>query len=156
MGRDMQKSDPQPTDRVIGSISENHRRRINAALGLIDQALGRWAQYAAGAEGIGLLLHLRNDLTANQRQALARLIEQTRELVTELSRGLDLKTQTRTVRSILPGECGILWETVAGLDPRHLQAWGGTEPEFDAYWEPRRQMLEDLLDRVLKVVADTP
>jgi hypothetical protein len=149
----MRERERKPADRATPPIGENHRRRISAALGLIDQALGRWAQYAAGAEDTGSFRHLRNDLTADERQTLGNVIAEIRALLTELGQGLALKTQVRSVRGTLPGECGILWETIAGLDPQHLKAWGSTDAEFDDYWEPRRQMLEALLNRVMAVVS---
>ena len=143
--------EPEVTADVI-PIGDNHRRRIGASLSLIDDVLVQWERYAAGAGVAGALRHLENDLTPDQRRALGQLVAQIRSLLAELQDALELPTAVRTVRSTLPGQCGILWETVADLDPKHLQAWGVTGPAFNDYWEPRRQRLEHLLNEVLATV----
>jgi hypothetical protein len=152
----MRETHPQSDDQSSQPIGDNHRRRIKAALGLIDAALGRWEKYAAGAADTGALRHLRNDLSGTQRRKLQQLTTSLREILTALQRELGLEAEVRTVRGILPGECGILWETIAALDPNHLSAWGETTAQFDAYWEPKRQMLEDMLNQVMDVVSGKP
>jgi hypothetical protein len=127
------------------AISENHRRGIESTLGLLDEMLCRFEQWARGSESRGVLYEEHNSLTARQRKQILGTIVSIREVMKTLRDDLNLEGKVQDVRTAIWSQSASFWEALVELESPRLKRYGDLPAGFAEYFDPKVDTLIELL-----------
>jgi len=105
-------------------MSENHRRGISVTLGLLEQALCEFEEWAKGREVRSVLYEEHNDLAEGQREEILREVESMRRVLRQMKHFLDLKDICRSAKGEIWARCSALWEGLVELEGKYLKRYG--------------------------------
>ncbi len=135
------------------SLKENHRRSIATALGLLDETLCLFEEYAKGREIHSVFFEERNVLTTRQRKALLEEIGRLREIMREIKETLGLRIRIVDVSKKIWGSGAGFWEILAELEPKRLRAYGSVPEELGAFLKPTVSALIEGMMRISSIVG---
>jgi len=118
------------------SLKENHRRSLATALGLLDETLCLFEEYARGREVHSILFEERNRLSARQKKDLLEEISRLRAVLQEMKETLGLRVRVVDVGKKIWGTGAGFWEILAELEPKRLRAYGAVPEELSTYLKP--------------------
>jgi hypothetical protein len=137
-------------------ISDIHRRGISTALGLLDEMLCRFEEWARGRERHGVLFHELNPLSPAQRKAVRAEIEKMRRILRDLQALFDLEPQTRNVAQALWSESIAFWETLVETEAKPLRRYGPAPAGLAEVLDPRIERLIQGLVRLMDLAHGRP
>ena len=127
------------------SISENHRRGIASTLGLLDEMLCQFEQWAQGSEAHGVLYEESNSLTARQPKQIMGTITSIREVMKTLRDDLKLERNILDIRTAVWSRSASFWEALVELETGRLKRYGELPEGFAEYFDPKINTLVELL-----------
>lgn len=136
-------------------MRDTHRRTLSTTLGLLDEMLCDFEQWAGGREIRSVLYREENTISGSQARAMQAEISAMRDILRALRDELQLDERVRNAKVDVWSRCSWFWENLAELDARHLRAYGEPSEEMVACLEPRRKELIDRLQRITDAVRGT-
>jgi hypothetical protein len=133
-------------------LRDTHRRGIGATLKVLDEVLCGFDQWVEGREVHSVLYTVRNGLSAEERETMRSEISAMRETLAELRSTLCLEGTIEDVRTIIRGECAILWSSLVELESKCLGRYGPPPPDLGEYLDPKVAKLIAHVDRIVETV----
>ena len=128
------------------AIGKAHRRALTSRLCLLDEMLAEFEGWAGGEAAGGVLFAVDNELSAEQREDLAREVRETRRLLEEMREDCGLRVERRSVRQALLSRCALLHEMLTELEPRYLRRYGAMDEEAADYLEEKVGGLQERVE----------
>ena len=122
-------------------LSENHRRSVSITLQLVDKALCEWTDWSEGKIQSGVMFRELDTLSDNQKEELRNKIEVIRHLIARLRDDLDLSPKNIATAHSIATHASLLWEMLAELNSRQLQAFGPVPENLGHYLDPIGEQL---------------
>jgi hypothetical protein len=135
----------------LAPMSDNHIRAISATLSLLDEDLCEFDQWSKGQAVKSVLYEVRNTLTAEQRQVIARHVANMHALLEEIRDSLNLEGSVRVVDRMIAGSCAVHWASLADLEAKSLRRYGEVPTKLGEYLDGKIKAL----DKDLRVISDT-
>jgi len=132
-------------------LSENHRRRLTSILVGLDEALCQMNRWARGRLESGPLFVEEDDLSAEQKRAIAAEIDLARGRLRDCMRRLRLERQPRSIRDAVAAHCSTLWADLCELEASRLKQYGKVPPQLQAYLEPKLEALKQSITRISQI-----
>jgi hypothetical protein len=115
---------PNDTDRSLANLSNGHKRGIETTLGLLDEELCRFEEWAQCREIHSVFYHEQNSLSSEQRNALSTETGIMKEILVELRNTLKLACRILTVEKVISSQCSALRIYLKGLEGNYLLLHG--------------------------------
>ena len=123
------------TSRSI-KLSDNHRRSISIVLQLVDKALCEWDVWIDRPPPAGVIYQQQDTLSPAQKKGLRQKMFVVRELILRLRDDFQLDASRPATSQMIAGQATILWEMLAELNSRSLEAYGRVPEELACYLDP--------------------
>lgn len=129
----------------FSDLGPNHRRSIRATMRILDEILCEFEEVAEGRERKSLFFAERNDLSADQRRALAERVARMRAVMREVRDDLGFRPQREDLSQSVYGKASAFWVHLVETGARHLLRYGDMPEGFGTYLDPRIDaLIEDL------------
>jgi len=122
-------------------VTEPQLRSLAATLSLLDQAICRFDEYAAGRETRSVLYREQNTLSPEQRARLRAKVAEIKALLKQIGDDLGLPVRTQNVGAQIWGESAGFWNMLAEMKSSRLNAYGRVDPALAEYLDPRAETL---------------
>jgi hypothetical protein len=141
------------TDRSLANLSNGHKRGIETTLGLLDEELCRFEEWAQGREIHSVLYHEQNTLSSEQRDVLSSEVAMMKEILLELQNSLKLEGRVRSSDKKIQAQCATLWVNLTELTSKYLRRYGELPVELTEYLDRRIFRLIDHLNKIVKIMG---
>lgn len=136
-------------------LSENHRRSISITLQLLDKALCEWSDWSAGKTKSGVMYREQDTLSSSQKSDLRSKIDEIRKLIVLLRDEFDLQLKNVATAHAIATHSSLLWEMLAELNIRTLQAYGTVPEGLGAHLDPIGEQLAEHMSAITRLLAQT-
>jgi hypothetical protein len=137
-------------------LPQNHKRAIIATLGILDEMLCRFEQWAGGYEARGVIYRQSNRLTAEQRTALQDAIHVLRQDLRTWKKDLRLEAEVRDISSAIWSQSSAFWDAIIELGPKYLRRYGELPEPSAAYLDQRVGELADHVRTLTECLGKKP
>jgi hypothetical protein len=134
-------------------LSENHRRSISITLQLVDKALCEWDDWVNGRMRCGVMYREQDTFSPTQKDRLRDKIVAIRDLLVRLRDDLQLEPKVAPTSQAIVGHASVLWEMLAELNSRALQAYGKVPDNLDHYLDPIGEQLAAEMNEIARLFS---
>ncbi len=134
-------------------LNDAQRRTLATSLGLLDQTLSRFEEYAKGREIRSVMWKEENRLSAEQRDALLTCISEIKALLARMKEDLNLPARVDRVAATIWGESAAFWNTLAEVKSQRLAAYGKVDPSLASYVDPKVERLISAMQAIADIVS---
>lgn len=126
----------QVNDDLFPELSDRHRLGIRTALGVLDEWLCKFEQWARGRQIQSVLYYETNRLSPVQRDRLLVETSKIRRILIEVKKTLKLEARTADAADSIWAHCASLWLNLAELGSTKLIRYGELPSGFAEYLDP--------------------
>jgi hypothetical protein len=139
---------------LFPEISESHLSKIRITLRILDEALGKFAEWAQGREVRAVLYEEENDLTPHQRAGILADVSDIRQIMQELRDNLAMEVTPQSVAKHIRASCYIYWVDVLEMTGKYLRGFGEPSQELVDYLDPKAQRILQYLDHIKDLLTN--
>lgn len=134
-------------------LGENHRRSVSITLQLVDKALCEWDDWSNEHIRSGVMYREQDTFSPSQKARLRDRIVTIRKLLVRLRDDLQLDPKVAPTSQSIVGHTSILWEMLAELNSRALQAYGKVPDNLDHYLDPIGEQLAAEMNEITRLFS---
>jgi len=134
-------------------LGDNLRRGLETTLGILDEILCEFEEWARGREHRSVLYSEHNSLSPSDRDALLSEIAEMRSVLQEFRDDLALEGRMREAAHSIWGSCAVLLTNLEELTGKHLARYGDIPRQLPEYLEPRIRRLMSSLQHIFRLAA---
>jgi hypothetical protein len=138
------------------SVPGNHKRGISASLSLLDQRMCEVERCAKLRGRRSVLYKQENALTIEQSREILSELSGIRAILTQIRDDLELQPKIESVAWSIQACCAALSQNLGELDETHLRRYGPVPASLVEYLKPRLTELTDRLQRISAVAGEAP
>jgi hypothetical protein len=136
-------------------LNEHQHRALSTRLAIIDRELFDAERLIRGGVGSGAMFETSNDLTAEERDQLLRLLMAGRERVRILRDRFGLAAERQNVRSWLLGHFSILWSILHDSRAEKLKGFGEVSQDLAPQLDPDINQLIEIVSEVRSIISSS-
>jgi len=136
----------------MDKLTDNQRRAIGTALGLLDAMLCDFERWADEGDIRSVLYQRTNRLTRDRVRLVRERAAEMRSTIVRLRNDLGLEDRHEEVATMIWSRAMGYLETLAELESRYLRAYGDVSPPLAKYLDPHVRAMSDCLYRLAEAV----
>jgi hypothetical protein len=128
------------------TLNPNQERAVGVALRLLEERLARIEEVAGSDESGVLYRRVRPGWTDAERARFDAIAAELRATIASISETFHLAREDQDSAAEIAGLMRVTWENLAGIQARHLRAYGRVDPSL-------RDTLDPSIERLLALVS---
>jgi hypothetical protein len=134
-------------------LNAYQRTAVTVVLNEVETGLREMLQELTSTDD-GILYERTGELSPEQQQALARLVEKSLAEIATLAARFALPMQTHSARASAVGRLNVLWSNLHEIRAKRLRGYGEVAPELEAVLDPSVHRLVSLMVQMLKMLQE--